>query len=134
VSVSFPRAMRRSFVLFLCLSVAASEKVYNITNTWSFNQTTYDRCVPLIPTTTEDSWLYHWGDWVNGQRWAKQGFIDQAEVDLLNKGDGMAGGGFYLSYSDKDSKGYGIWPTAVFVAKGEVESPILENSNNAQAP
>ncbi|PRP83347.1 hypothetical protein PROFUN_09328 [Planoprotostelium fungivorum] len=106
------------FLLLCLLFSSASAQVYNVTSDWSFDQTQLDSFLSQLNRTTEDQWMFHWGDLISGLRYARQGFIDQQELDVLNAGSGSGGGGFYVSLDPTDTSYYGVFPTAVLIEKG----------------
>ncbi|PRP79157.1 hypothetical protein PROFUN_13107 [Planoprotostelium fungivorum] len=106
------------FLLLCLLFSSASAQVYSVTSDWSFDQTQLDSFLSQLNRTTEDQWMFHWGDLISGVRYARQGFIDQQELDVLNAGSGSGGGGFYVSLDPTDTSYYGVFPTAVLIEKG----------------
>lgn len=83
-----------SFLLCICIALGQSKvittlrrpfwqwQVYKINDHWSFNQSQLDAFVSALNRTTSDRWSYHWGGVMTGIRWAKQGHINQSEIDL----------------------------------------------------
>lgn len=61
--------------------------------------------------------FHHWTTPENASRWARQGFVDAAELNHLLAGGGVAGGGFYASSDPLDSSNFG--PKQVIVTLPE---------------
>ncbi|PRP79168.1 hypothetical protein PROFUN_13118, partial [Planoprotostelium fungivorum] len=105
-------------LLISLLICCVSAQTYNVTSDWSFDQKQLELFLSQLNQATDDYWTFHWSDISSGVRYARQGFIDQQEIDVRNAGTGAGGGGFYVSLSPVDSIDYGVFPTAVFVEKG----------------
>jgi hypothetical protein len=60
-----------------------------------------------IESIPQGSIFYHWDRPENASRWARQGSVDPGEVAFLDKGGGVAGGGFYLSSDVWNSSSFG---------------------------
>ena len=74
--------------------------------------------------------LYHWNTEAYAKGWAEAGTVSPAEVlwrDLFM--DGMAGGGFYVSQSPRDSNAYGPVQTAFFAKQDSLALTFNRNAN-----